>query len=59
MMPNSLMVDPCGITKAGDTVRSLSVGYVKNTSCVFDYQLLLKKQREWTSSQRELYKDVK
>ena len=58
-MPNSLMVDPCGITSAGDTVRSLSVGYVKNTSCVFDYQLLLKKQREWVEKQKELFKDVK
>lgn len=54
-MPNSLMVDPCGVTSAGDTVRSLSIGYVKNTGCVFDYKLLLEKQRKWKAEQQELY----
>jgi hypothetical protein len=58
-MPNSLMVDPCGVTSAGDTVRSLSIGYVKNTGCVFDYKLLLEKQRQWTEKQRGLYDTVK
>lgn len=58
-MPNSLMVDPCGVTSAGDTVRSLSIGYVKNTACVFDYKLLLEKQRSWAAKQKELFKDVK
>lgn len=58
-MPNSLMVDPCGVTSAGDTVRSLSIGYVKNTACVFDYKLLLEKQRQWTEKQRGLYDTVK
>lgn len=58
-MPNSLMVDPCGVIKAGDTVRSLAVGYVKNTRCVFDYQLLLKKQRDWKAQQEGIFKDVK
>lgn len=58
-MPNSLMVDPCGVTSAGDTVRSLARGYIKNTGCVFDYQLLLKKQREWKSKQEGIFKDVK
>ena len=55
MMPDSLMQDPCGITEAGETVRSLAVGYVKNTACVWDYKLLLDKQREWSKKQRELY----
>lgn len=59
MMPDSLMVDPCGVVAAGDTIRSLSIGYVKNTACVFDYKLLLKKQREWVGKQKELFKDVK
>lgn len=58
-LPDSLMQDPCGAIKAGDTVRSLATGYVKNTGCVFDYQLLLKKQRNWKLEQMELYKNVK
>lgn len=57
-MPNSLMVNPCGAVSAEDTVRSLARGYVKNTSCVFDYELLLDKQRKWTKEQKELH-DVK
>lgn len=58
-LPDSLMQDPCGAIKAGDTVRSLAVGYVKNTGCVFDYQLLLKKQRDWKAQQEGIFKDVK
>lgn len=58
-LPDSLLQDPCGAIKSGDTVRSLAKGYVTNTGCVFDYQLLLKKQREWQTQQKELFKDVK
>lgn len=58
-LPDNLTQDPCGAIKAGETVRSLAKGYVKNTGCVFDYQLLLKKQREWQTQQKELFKDVK
>lgn len=53
-MPNNLLVNPCGAVSAEDTVRSLARGYVKNTSCVFDYELLLDKQRKWTEQQKEL-----
>lgn len=59
MMPDSLMVDPCGVVAAGDTVRSLSIGYVKNTACVFDYKLLLEKQRKWKSEQGKIYDTAK
>jgi len=59
MLPDSLLQDPCGAIKAGDTVRSLAKGYVKNTGCVFDYKLLLEKQRKWKAEQQELFKDVK
>lgn len=58
-LPDNLMQDPCGAVKASDTVRSLTKGYVKNTACVFDYQLLLKKQREWKVQQEGVFKDVK
>lgn len=58
-LPDNLMQDPCGAFKAGGTVRSLAKGYVANTGCIFDYQLLLKKQREWKVKQEGLFKDVK
>lgn len=58
-LPDNLMQDPCGAIKAGETVRSLAKGYVSNTGCVFDYQLLLKKQREWKTRQEGIFKDVK
>ena len=57
MLPDSLLQDPCGAISAGETVRSLARGYVKNTGCVFDYQLLLKKQRQWKVEQMELFKN--
>lgn len=58
-LPDNLMQDPCGAIKAGETVRSLAKGYVANTGCVFDYQLLLKKQREWKSEQGKIYDTAK
>lgn len=57
-MPNNLLVNPCGAVSAEDTVRSLAKGYVKNTFCVFDYELLLDKQRKWVKEQKDLH-DVK
>ncbi|MCY1416334.1 hypothetical protein D9M71_318390 [compost metagenome] len=54
-LPNSLLQDPCKPVEAGESVRSLAKGYVKNTSCIFDYQLLLEKQRSWTEQQKALY----
>ena len=54
-MPNSLLINPCGAVSAEDTVRSLARGYVKNTSCVFDYELLLDKQRSWKEEQEQLH----
>lgn len=57
--PDNFMQDPCGAIKAGDTVRSLAKGYVVNTGCVFDYKLLLEKQRKWKAEQQELFKNVK
>lgn len=43
LTPDSLLVHPCEATGAGDTVHSLAKGYVKNTSCVGEYKLLLDK----------------
>lgn len=54
-MPNNLLVNPCGAVSAEDTVMSLARGYVKNTSCVFDYELLLDKQRKWKQEQEQLH----
>lgn len=58
-LPDNLMQDPCGAIKAGDTVRSLAKGYIVNTGCVFDYKLLLQKQRYWKAKQEGIFKDVK
>lgn len=54
-LPDSLSVEPCKAISAGETVRSLATGYVKNTSCVFDYKLLLDKQNKWKDEQRKLF----
>lgn len=58
-MPDNLLQSPCGAIKSGDTLRSLAKGYVKNTGCIFDYELLLEKQNKWQTQQKELFKDVK
>ena len=55
--PDSLLVDPCNVIGAGDTVRSLAKGYVVSVSCVREYQLLLEKQRRHKQEMVELYKD--
>ena len=57
LLPSSLLVNPCEPVSAGDTVRSLAKAYVKNTSCVGEYIILLRKQREYTEKVRELFKD--
>jgi hypothetical protein len=54
-MPNSLLQQPCEAVEAGDTVRSLAKGYVSNTSCVGQYQLLIKKQKEYKERVEALY----
>lgn len=58
-MPDNLLQSPCGAIKSGDSLRSLAKGYVKNTGCIFDYELLLEKQNKWQTQQKELFKDVK
>src|SRR3990167_167305 len=57
LTPDSLLVDPCGLATAGDTVRSLASGYIYNTSCLSQYKLLLEKQREHKRKVVELYKN--
>ena len=57
LLPEALLIDPCEPVSAGDTVRSLIRGYVKNTGCVGEYRILLKKQREYTQRVGELYND--
>ena len=55
LLPKVLLIDPCEPVSAGDTVRSLAKAYVKNTSCVGEYIILLRKQREYTKRVGELY----
>ena len=57
LFPDALLVDPCEATGAGDTVKSLAKGYVKNTGCIREYRLLLNKQREHKTAAEELFKD--
>lgn len=53
--PDSLLVDPCNVIGAGDTVRSLAKGYVVSVSCVREYQLLLEKQRRHKKEMEKVY----
>jgi len=53
--PDSLLVDPCNVIGAGDTVRSLAKGYVVSVSCVREYQLLLEKQRRHKAEVSKIY----
>jgi hypothetical protein len=55
MTPDSLLVEPCNVIGAGDTVRSLARGYVVSVSCVREYQLLLEKQRRHKESMELIY----
>ena len=50
-----MLIDPCEAIQAGDTVRSLAKGYVKNTRCVFEYQNTLRGLREYYKEQEALY----
>lgn len=53
--PDALLVDPCNVIGAGDTVRSLAKGYVVSVSCVREYQLLLDKQRRHKQEMELIY----
>lgn len=54
-LPDSLIIDPCGPTGAGETVRSLAKAYIKNNGCIREYKLLLQKQREYKKKVEALY----
>lgn len=53
--PDSLLVDPCEPVGAGETLRSLAKGYVKNTGCIREYKLLLDKQRQFKLEAESIY----
>ena len=55
LTPDSLMVDPCEPVGAGETVRSLARGYVKNTGCIREYKLLLDKHRKFKLEAESIY----
>jgi hypothetical protein len=54
-VPESLLIDPCEVISAGDTVRLLAKGYVANTSCLGQYKLLLEKQRRHKKEMERIY----
>lgn len=54
-MPDSLLQHPCKASPAGDTVRSLAKGYVKNTYCLGQYQILVEKQNKFKDEVEALY----
>jgi len=57
--PNSLLIAPCVAYGAGTTVSSLAKGYVKSTSCIAQWQLLLDKQIKHKKEMRLLYDEPK
>ena len=57
--PNSLLIAPCTAYGAGTTVSSLTKGYVKNTSCIAQWQLLLDKQVKHKKEVEKLYDNSK
>ena len=57
--PDSLLIAPCMAYGAGTTVSSLAKGYVKNTSCIAQWQLLLDKQIKHKKEMRLLYDEPK
>jgi hypothetical protein len=59
LTPNSLLIAPCVAYGAGTTVSSLAKGYVKSTSCIAQWQLLLDKQIKHKRSMEKLYDNSK
>jgi len=59
MTPDSLLIAPCVAYGAGTTVSSLAKGYVKNTSCIAQWQLLLEKQVKHKEQMRLIYDNSK
>ena len=59
MTPDSLLIAPCIAYGAGNTVSSLAKGYVKNTSCIAQWQLLLDKQIKHKKEMEKLYDNSK
>ena len=57
LTPDTLLVDPCEAVGAGDTVRTLAKGYIKNTGCVWEYRLLLEKHRKYKNQIEDLFED--
>ena len=55
-IPDNLVVDPCSAVEAGATVRSLSAGYIENTSCIYKYETVLKSIRDWKTQTQLIYK---
>jgi len=40
-IPEILVYHPCKAVGAGTTVKSLSTGYIKNTSCIGKYEAVI------------------
>ena len=57
-MPDSLLISPCDAISAGKTLRTLTKGYVINTSCVYEYEALLQSQRDWKELNKLIYEPI-
>ena len=57
VMPDSLLLDPCKSTSAGESVRDLGKAYVKQTLCILQYSTLLEKQREYKQKTIEVHSE--
>lgn len=56
--PDDLMFYPCDVNNPEDsdgdiTMRSLSVAYVKNNTCIRKYKGLIDAQKEWKKRMKE------
>lgn len=55
MTPDSLLVHPCDVIKAGSTVESLVKGYIHNTQCVHAYKAIIEEQKDYKKKVVEIY----
>jgi len=53
--PDSLLIDPCKATKAGESLIELAQAYNKNNGCIGAYKLQMNKIRENKRKQEALY----
>lgn len=55
LTPDNLLVHPCEVIPAGQTVESLSKGYIHNTQCVHLYKHLVEEQKQYKKKVEDIY----